>query len=184
MDQQKLKSVVESLLFTSGEPIKISKLAKITQTSAPSVENAVMELSGEYLGKKRGIIIVKKDNRVQLATNPDNAFFVNRLVDNELKGDLSQASLEVLSVVAYRGPITRSGVEAVRGVNSSFTLRNLLMRGLIEKTENSKDKRKYLYRISFDFLKELGLSNVKELPDYEKISKDERIDLIPRESAN
>ncbi|MCD6149536.1 SMC-Scp complex subunit ScpB [bacterium] len=178
MDHKKLKSVIESLLFVSGEPVKISKLAKITQAPAPSIENAIMELSGEYLGKKRGIVIIKKDNEVQLATSPDNSLYSGKLVESELKESLSRVSLEVLSVIAYRGPITRSDIEAVRGVNSSFTLRNLLMRGLIERVENSKNKRQYLFRISFDFLKKLGLSSVKELPDYEKVSKDERVDSV------
>jgi len=176
MNHEKLKSVVESLLFISGEPVKISKLAKITQAPAPNIENAIMELAGEYLGKKRGMIIIKEGGKVQLATNPDNFSYANKLVESELKEELSKASLEVLSVVAYKGPVARSGIEAVRGVNSSFTLRNLLMRGLIERVENSKNKRRYLYKISFDFLKKLGLGGVKELPDYEKVSKDERID--------
>jgi len=178
MDHKKLKSVVESLLFVSGEPVKISKLAKITRAPAPNIENAIMELSGEYVNNERGIVIIKKDSEVQLAASPDNSLYSGKLVESELKGDLSKASLEVLSVVAYRGPVSRSDIEAVRGVNSSFTLRNLLMRGLIERVENSKNKRQYLFRISFDFLKKLGLSSVKELPDYEKVSKDERIDLI------
>jgi len=177
MDHKKIKSVIESLLFVSGEPVKISKLAKIIQAPKPSVENAIMKLSAEYAGRKSGIIIIKKDSKAQLVSSPDNSFFTNKLVKNELKGDLSRASLEVLSVIAYKEPIARSGIEAARGVNSSFTLRNLLMRGLIERVENSKNKRVYLYRVSFDFLKKLGLSSVKELPDYEKVSKDERIDL-------
>jgi len=178
MDHEKLKSVIESLLFSSGEPVKISKLAKIIQAPAPNIENAVMELAGEYLSRKRGVIIIKEGGKVQLATNPDNFLYVNKLVESELKEDLSKASLEVLSVVAYKGPVVRSSIEAIRGVNSSFTLRNLLMRGLIERAENPKNKRKYLYKISFDFLKKLGLSSVKELPDYEKVSRDERVDLV------
>lgn len=180
MDQKKLKSVVESLLFVSGEPVKISKLAKITKAPAPNIENAVMELSGEYLGRKRGMIIIKKDGNIQLATSPDNSSYINKLVESELRGDLSKASLEVISVIAYKGPVARSDIEIIRGVNSSFTLRNLLMRGLVERMENSENKRRYLYKISFDFLKKLGLGSVKELPDYEKVSKDERIDSIKR----
>ncbi len=180
MDEEKLKSVLESLLLVSGEPVKISKLAKITRERVSEVENALMELEVEYLGRKRGIIIIKKGGKVQLATNPDNASFVNGLVESDLKGDLSRASLEVLSVIAYKEPIARSGIEAIRGVNSSFILRNLLMRGLIEKVEEAENKRRHLYRISLDFLKKLGLKSVEELPDYEKISKDERIDSVQK----
>jgi segregation and condensation protein B len=180
MDEEKLKSVLESLLFVSGEPIKISKLAKITKKEVAEVENALMELERECLRNNRGVSVIKKDGKVQLVTNPDNAPFVNGLVESELKGDLSKASLEVLSVIAYKEPIARSGIEAIRGVNSSFTLRNLLMRGLIEKVENAENKRKHLYKVSLDFLKKLGLKRVEELPDYEKISKDERIDSVQK----
>jgi len=96
---------------------------------------------------------------------------VHKLVKNDLEEDLSRATLEVLAVVAYRGPISRAQIEEVRGVNCSFTLRNLLMRGLVERVENPNDSRSYLYKISFDFLKHLGLGNVKELPNYEELEK-------------
>jgi len=77
----------------------------------------------------------------------------------------------VLSIVAYRGPITRAEIEAIRGVNCSFTLRALLIRGLLDRTENIKDNRRYLYNISFDFLKKLGMDSVEKLPDWETLNK-------------
>jgi len=86
--------------------------------------------------------------------------------------------LEVLSIVAYRGPISRMDVEAIRGVNCSFTLRSLLMRGLLERIDNPADNRSYLYKISFDFLKKMGVESVEKLPDFENLSKDDRIDSI------
>ena len=100
------------------------------------------------------------------------------MVKSEIQENLSKASLEVLSIVAYRGPVTRAEVEAIRGVNCSFTLRALLMRGLLGRIENPKDNRSYIYKISFDFLKKMGLERIEQLPDFETLSKDERVDSI------
>jgi segregation and condensation protein B len=177
MDLDKLKSEIESVLFVSGEPVKISRIAKITGAKKPEIENAIMVLQGEYSGQ-RGLAILTKEDEVQMATNPENAGIVDQLVKSEIQENLSRAALEVLSIVAYRGPMTRMDVEAIRGVNCSFTLRSLLMRGLVERIENPKDNRGYLYKISFEFLKKMGVDNVAKLPDFETLSKDERIDSI------
>jgi segregation and condensation protein B len=177
MDQNKLKSEIESILFISGEPVKISRIAKITGAEKPEVENALMALQAEY-SSQGGLKILTKEEEVQMASNPDNAHIVDQLIKSEIQENLSKAGLEVLSIVAYRGPITRIEIEAIRGVNCSFTLRSLLMRGLVERIENPKDNRGYLYKISFEFLKKLGLDNVAQLPDFETLSKDERIDSI------
>ena len=176
MEQDRLKSIIESVLFVSGEPVKIGRLVKIIGVSRPEVDNAIMMMQNEYAG--RGLALIMKEDEVQLTTNPENASFVSDLVKSEIQENLSKAALEVLSIVAYRGPIARLEVEAVRGVNCTFTLRSLLMRGLLERTENPKDNRGYLYKVSFEFLKKLGLDDIKKLPDYETLSKDERIDSI------
>ncbi|MCX6765620.1 MAG: SMC-Scp complex subunit ScpB [Candidatus Moranbacteria bacterium] len=178
MEINKLKSIIESLLFVSGEPVKLSRLAKITQALKPEVENALMMLSAEYSTKKSGLILVRSGDEVQMATQPDNAQFVKQLIRGELQESLSSAALEVLSIVAYRGPITRSEIESIRGVNCTYTLRNLLLRGLVRREENPKDARGYIYQISFDFLKVLGMDDVKKLPDYERLSSDERVQSI------
>jgi segregation and condensation protein B len=178
MEMKKLGSVIESILFLSGEPIKISKIAKVAGVEIPEAENAIMILQGEYATSGRGMVIVKKEDAVQMATNPENAGVVSDLVKSEIQENLSRASLEVLSIVAYRGPMGRIDIEAIRGVNCSFTLRALLMRGLLERVDNPNDSRSYLYKISFDFLKKLGLESISQLPDYENLSKDERIDSI------
>lgn len=178
MEQEKLKSIIESVLFVSGEPVKISRLAKITGVEAAEVEAAVETVQGDHAARKSGLMIIRKEYTVQLATSPDNVAFIDQLVKSEIQENLSRASLEVLSIIAYRGPITRVEVEAIRGVNCSFTIRTLLMRGLLERVENPSDNRGYLYKISFEFLKKLGLESVEKLPDFEKLSKDERIDSV------
>lgn len=181
MDQEKLKAVIESILFVSGEPVKIDRLVKITGSSKPEIENALMIMQGEY-GEGRGLVLVRKEEVAQLATNPENATFVDALLKSEIQEHLSPAALEVLSIVAYRGPIARSEIEAIRGVNCSFTLRALLMRGLVERVDNPKDNRGYLYKVSIDFLKVLGLDSISKLPDWENLSKDGRIDSVIKET--
>src|SRR4030042_2869575 len=135
MEQDKLKSIIESLLFISGEPAAVSRLAKIAGVPKAEVENAAMVLSGEYESQGRGLRIIKKGDEIQLASNPENAGFAEQLVKGELQESLSPAASEVLSIIAYRGPITRAGIEAIRGVNCTSTLRNLLLRGLVDREE-------------------------------------------------
>lgn len=178
MEIEKLKSIIESLLYVSGEPVKLTQLVKISGAPKPEVENALMILSAELETGKRGLIMIKNGGEYQLATNPQNSSYVEQLIANELSGSLTQPALEVVSIIAYRQPITRTAIEAVRGVNSSYTLRNLLMRGLIERNDNPKDSRGYIYSISFNFLKKLGIEDIKKLPDYDELSRDERIDSI------
>lgn len=178
MDQSRLKSIVESILFVSGEPVNMAKIAKITEKTVEEIEAIVLALQDDYAKNKHGIIIIKKEQEIQLATNPDNAQIIDQLVKSEIQENLSRAGLEVLAIVAYRGPIARIEIEAIRGVNCSYTVRSLMMRGLLERMDNPKDNRGYLYKISFDFLKKLGIDSIEKLPDYETLSKDGRIDSI------
>ncbi|OGI28457.1 MAG: SMC-Scp complex subunit ScpB [Candidatus Moranbacteria bacterium RIFOXYA12_FULL_44_15] len=177
MDQDKLKSIVESILFVSGEPVKISRLAKVSGAARPEVENALMALQNDY-ARNRGMVIIKKEDEVQMATSPENAETISELVKSEIQENLSRSALETLSIVAYRGPMTRADIEAIRGVNCSFTLRSLLMRGLLERIDNPENSRGYLYKISFEFLKKMGVDSVEKLPDWESLSKDARIENI------
>lgn len=165
-----LKSSIESILFVHGEPVAVSRLAKLTGAKKPEVESALAELAQEY--RERGIVLIGSNDEWQLATNPESKAMVEKLVSGELSDELSRAGLEVLAIVAYKGPISRAGIEYIRGVNSSFTLRNLLIRGLVSREENPADRRSYLYRISHDFLKHLGVTGLSELPEYESFRKE------------
>jgi segregation and condensation protein B len=181
MDPIKLKSVLESLLFISGEPIRTLRLAKICNIPKNDVEAALGELKNDYEQEKRGLMIITKEDSVQLATNPLNQEFVSQLVSGELGGELSRSALETLAIVAYRGPIPRVQIEAIRGVNCSYVLRSLLLRGLVERKEVA-DIRGYLYETSFNFLKNLGVGSVKDLPEWEKLSKNEKVAELLEES--
>jgi segregation and condensation protein B len=183
MEPEKLKSAIESILFVSGEPIKLTKIAEVTDATEAEAEEAILKLNEDY-ALNRGLRIVRIKDTIQMVTSPDNAEFVAELVKSEIQENLSQAALEVLSIVAYRGPISRAEIEAIRGVNCSFTLRALLIRGLLDRTENIKDNRRYLYNISFDFLKKLGMDSVEKLPDWEALNKkEEAIGVVPVETG-
>lgn len=169
---------MESLLFLSGEPIGIERLAQAAEATEEEVEEALAALEEVYQAPNRGLSLVRRGGEAQLATRPENASVLESLAKSALQDALSKAALEVLAVVAYRGPISRVEIEAIRGVNCSVTLRNLLMRELIERTDNPNDARGYLYVVSFPFLRELGLGNAGELPDYEALRKDERLEAV------
>lgn len=175
MDQDKLHSIIESVLFVSGEPIKKNKLAKIASEKIEVIEEALGLLQEKYLQQSSGLMLVTIGEEVQLVSKPDNLSFVENLVKSELQDSLSSSSLEVVSIIAYRGPISKAEIEQIRGVNCSYTLRNLLLRGLITRSDNPRDSRGYLYAISFDFLKKMGIEDVKKLPDYATLSVDKRI---------
>lgn len=180
MEENKLQSIVESILFVSGEPVKKAKLVKILASvaKAEEVEKTLEMLSEKYSKTESGLMLLKKGEEVQLVSNSENAEYVEQLVKSELQDSLSNAAMEVVSIVAYRGPIAKSEIEAIRGVNCSYTLRNLLLRGLIERNDNPRDNRGYVYSISFDFLKKLGVDDVKKMPEYATLSIDERINSI------
>ncbi len=164
-----LKSIIETILFVCAEPTDIKTLVKHTKHSEEEVRTALAQLAGEH--NERGFVLLEKDGSWQFASNPANALYIDELVKSEFTQELSRSSLETLAIIAYKGPISRIEVEYLRGVNSSFTVRNLLMRGLIERIENPKDTRSYLYRATFDFLKHFGLTSMEQLPRFEEFKK-------------
>jgi len=162
-----MKSAIESLLYISTRPLSFKELAKLTNQKIGEVEAAVKELVDEYNLKDGGIKIIQNGHEVQMTTNPKHTELIQGFLGEEVSGELTPASIETLSIIAYRQPITREDLEQIRGVNCSIILRNLLIRGLAE--EDKKDGRVF-YRLSVDFIKHLGVTDVKELPDFEKLS--------------
>ena len=169
-----LKSQLESLLFVAIKPLAIKELTTLTNTKTKEIEEALAELETDYQNGERGLSLIKNNNQYQLTTATDNAALVQEFLKDETSGELSQPSLEALTIIAYRGPIGKLELEKIRGVNCSLILRNLLMRGLIEeKYEKSKDEN--YYTVTHDFVRFLGLNSVNDLPDYLKLSEDEKI---------
>ena len=176
-----LKSQIESLLFISNYPLSYKKLGELTEKKADEVKLAVEELAQEYAARTdSGILLIKIDDKVQLATSAENSKQVKDFIKDETTGELTRASLETLTIIAYRGPVTRAEIEQIRGVNCAIILRNLLMRGLVEERMN-KEKMETRYIASFDFLKYLGISEASQLPDFDKLNNADRLQKILEE---
>jgi len=169
-----LESKIEAILFWKGEPMSRKKLAEILSAQAglkselTEIEEAINKLKESL--KERGIVLVENGDEIMLGTTPELSKLFEDLQKEELNKDLSKASLETLSIVLYKKGVTRAEIDYIRGVNSSFTLRALSVRGLIEKTIDPKDSRRYIYKPSFELLSFMGVKSVEELSDYEAVT--------------
>jgi len=161
-------AAIEALLFVYGEPLEIKRIAKILKVEESVIAASLKELKQEYLSENRGLALIVNNGRVQLATKPEFASLLEDFVKEEFKENLTPASLETLSLIAYLGPLSRAQIDYYRGVNSSFILRSLLIRGLIERFSDPKRPNTYLYQTSFNLLKYLGISKVEDLPEYQR----------------
>jgi segregation and condensation protein B len=155
--------LVESLLFVADEPVTAARLAAALGVEVIEVDAALAELGQRLHG--RGVRLQQKGDRVQLATMPEAAAAIERFLGLEVSPRLSPAALETLAMVAYRQPITRTQLEAVRGVNCDGVLRTLLSRGLIEEQGRLEAVgRPILYGTTFEFLQYFGLAQLDQLP--------------------
>lgn len=169
------KSQIESLLFISAKPMNVKQLSDLIEKPAPEIKKACEELEEDCKKENRGVQIIKNNDKYQMTSSQENAKTVQKFMQNETTGELTRPSLETLTIIAYRGPVSKIDLDRIRGVNCSLILRNLLIRGLIEE-KNDKKKREAYYNITFDFMRFLGVNNINELPDYEKLNKDDTID--------
>ena len=162
---------IEALLFIYGDAIGFKKIAKILSVTENTVEEAVQKLAENLKSDERGLFLVHDKEKVQLTTKPDFASLLESVTKEELRENLTPAALETLSIVAYAGPMTRAELDYIRGVNSSFSLRNLSIRGLVERYPDPKRGNVYLYKPSFELLKFLGVAKIEDLPNHEKFQK-------------
>jgi segregation and condensation protein B len=174
-DQQQhdltLKALIECLLFVADEPVSLDRLAAVLDTSLGEIEQAITDLGREYA--PRGLRLQRKRQRVQIVTAPEAADHIRRFLGLELTGRLSAAALETLAIIAYRQPVTRGDVEAIRGVNSDSVLRTLIHRSLIEEQGRLEQAgRPIVYGTTFEFLQEFGLASLEELPPLREAGAD------------
>lgn len=166
-----LKSQIESLLFISSRPLGLKELSQLTSAKVEEVERLIQELIREYKNRDSGLQIMQIGKNFQMSTAASNAKLVQNFLKDEMTGELTRPALETLTIIAYRGPISKSELEQIRGVNCSLILRNLMIKGLVEEVKEKNGE--VYYNITFDFMRYLGISDVSELPDYEKLSKNE-----------
>lgn len=168
---------IEACLFVATKPLAVKELVKATGATEDEVRAAIDELAKLRNVDGSGIHVLTLDGTVQLVTSPVCAEAVARLAKDEIAPELTRPSLEALTIIAYRGPVTKPEIEAIRGVNCSLILRNLLMRGLVEEREDAQ-RFQPVYTLSPDTLRFLGLHDKSELPDYSTLHANAHIDKL------
>ncbi|MFH1178669.1 MAG: SMC-Scp complex subunit ScpB [bacterium] len=169
-------AAIEALLFASGEPLEKKRIISLLNLKDAEFELALKALKGQLDG--HGVSIIETKDEIEMRTSPETAGVVKKLRESELSRDLGKASMETLSVIAYQTGgtdgggkgATRGEIDWVRGVNSSASLRTLLMRGLIEGREDERDRRRIRYNLTTEALAHLGLSRTEDLPRYNELA--------------
>lgn len=158
-----LEARIEAILFWKGEPVAHTALSKLLGVPDEEIATALTVLGASL--SARGIRLVQTEREVALVTAPEMTELIDTLRKDDMKRDIGKAGAETLAIVLYKGPVARSEIDYIRGVNSSFILRNLMMRGLVERVEGN-DRRSFAYTATTDLLSHLGVSQKEELPDY------------------
>ena len=169
MDIEKLDNVLESLLFLSGQPLKLDTIAESLDLQKSEIKRAVTRLKRKYSGAC-GIQLLEYNNKVQFGSNPDYENEVASVLNPIKEKELSKATLETVAIIAYKQPVTKLEVESVRGVNCDYTMQALINLGLIE-VVGMKDAIGHpkLYGTTDEFLKRFRLESIDALPDYQNL---------------
>ena len=179
--ENSLSKKIEAILYFKGEPVSRKKLSEILSVGQLEINEAIDQLKISLEG--RGVVLQEKENParnasgiadaggdIQLGTSPEWGDIIEALQKEELNKDLTKASLETLSIVLYKNGASRPLIDYIRGVNSSFTLRALSVRGLVERHIDPYDSRRYIYKPTFELLSYMGVGRVEDLPEYEKVN--------------
>ncbi|MGL4730364.1 MAG: SMC-Scp complex subunit ScpB [Clostridium sp.] len=176
-------SIIESLLYVSGDPISLSTIASIIECSLDYTEKLMKDMMKVYKDdESRGLKIIKNHKEYQFVTKPKNSNYIQKLLKTNVRQSLSQAALETLAIIAYRQPITRVEIEEIRGVKSDRAIYTLIDKNLI-KESGKKDVvgRPNLYSTTDEFLKYFDFGNIEELPSIESFELEESITEIEEE---
>ena len=167
MKIDELEAIVEGLLFASGEAVPVKRLCEVTETDEKTMTSLLNMISDKYDNdNSRGIHLIKLEDSYQLCTKREYYDYIKSLTEKKRRASLSNAGLEVLSVVAYNQPVTRSTIEFIRGVNSDGALNSLIATGLVEEVGRLDAPGKpILFGTTEDFLRCFNLSSLSELPD-------------------
>jgi segregation and condensation protein B len=161
-----LQIQIEALLFTLGVLSRKELMQKLG-VSSDALEDALGVLASAREG--RGIVLVDDGIVLELRASPAASELIEKVRKEEYAQGIGRAGLEALAAILYRGPLTRSEIDFIRGVNSTQTLRTLAMRGLVRKVPNPKDERSFLYEATTEALSHLGIARLRELPEYDTI---------------
>lgn len=184
MEKKVVKSIVESLLFAAGDAVELDRIADIVDVDKRSLRSILKEMMEEYQFERRGIQIIKLEDAYQMCTRGEYHDYIAMLAEPRRKQSLSNAAIEVLAIVAYKQPVTRSSIEHIRGVNCDYVVNRLVERGLIEEVGRlDAPGRPLLFGTTQEFLRCFGVEGVEELPDYEEFGKTDEAQQLEMELA-
>lgn len=178
-----VSSQIEAILLVANKAVSLKELSSITGLKNKELITKLDDLSQEYLEKDKGWRLINVAGNYQLVSSGQHSEIVKKFLKSENNSELSQPSLETLTIIAYRGPIHKIELERIRGVNCSLIIRNLLIRGLIEESFD-KNKNENYYQVTLDFLRFLNLNSIKDLPDYDRLNQAEELDQVLAENIN
>lgn len=179
MDENKIESAIESILFAAGREVKIDELTLALEVSKDEIEKAIVNIQKRYEEMSSGIELIKADSGYQLCSKKENAEYIYQVIDKRSKPKLSNASLETLAIIAYNPRISRAEIETIRGVNVDATIYKLLEYDLIEEAGKlDLPGRPMSYKTTSEFLKMFGYTSLKDLPDLPKYKFDENHQIV------
>lgn len=156
---------MEAVLFASGEPVEVAKLAETLSISKAACRELILDLQQQYERENRGITLISLEDRYQLAANSDHIDYIKKILSIKKDAPLTQAAMETLAIIAYNQPVTRGFLEQIRGVNCSQTVNTLFEKGLVEEAGRlNVPGRPITYRTTDHFLRSFDLQSLDELP--------------------
>ncbi len=187
MEDREAKSIIESLLFMAGEPVTLDTLRSIIEVDKYNTDRLVRELITDYSMKNSGLFVVEVAEGFQMVTNPACAPWIKKLLSTAAPKKLSPSSLETMAIIAYKQPIIKAEIEAIRGVNSDGVVRTLLERRLVKILGRKEvPGRPLMYGTTKEFLLYFGLKDLSELPtlkEFAEIDIPEPPDTVPEDSG-
>lgn len=179
MELEKAEAIIEAMLFSTGSIITIKDIMNVIELGAEDIEKIMQKMRTKYESKNSGIELVRVEDGYQLCTKKEYYEYIVPLFDNRSKPSISNAALETLSIIAYNPKITRSEIDAIRGVNSDGTIYKLLEYNLIEEAGKLDAPGKpVLYKVTPDFMKMFGLSSLEDLPELPRYKLDENEQIV------
>ncbi|MDD6916197.1 MAG: SMC-Scp complex subunit ScpB [Eubacteriales bacterium] len=172
MEIREIQSIIEAVLFAAGDPVELERLADIVDVDKRSLREILKKMMDSYNFERRGIHIIRMQDSYQMCTNGVYAEYIGRLAEPPRKQNLSNAALEVLSIVAYKQPVTRSTIEHIRGVNCDYIVNRLIERNFIEeKGRLEAPGRPILFGTTQHFMRAFGISELDELPEFDSLGQ-------------
>lgn len=171
-NKETTKGIIEAVLFTMGESVALSRLAQVLEMDEEALRDLLEEMKGDYAGKERGICLIELDGAYQICTKIETYEYVKKLVSQPKKRSLTDVMLETLSIIAYKQPVTKQEIEAIRGVKSDFAVNKLLEYQLIKELGRLDTiGHPIVFGTTEEFLRCFGVSSIEELPDIDEMQR-------------